>query len=58
MWVRIVVAALLAWNAGGPASAQPSGAPTGTPAPSRPGADVIPLSLHEAIALGIDLQRR
>jgi outer membrane protein len=65
MWVRIVVAALLAWSSGGPASAQPNGAATepsgAATAPGAPGAassgagsDVIALSLHEAIALGIE----
>jgi outer membrane protein TolC len=56
MWIRIMVAALFAWSSSGPASAQPSGTPTvtGAPAASQPGADVIPLSLHEAIALGIE----
>ncbi len=56
MWVRIVVAALLAWSSGGPARAQPTPTPPGTPgaATSAPGRDVLPLSLHQAIALGIE----
>jgi outer membrane protein TolC len=69
MWVRIVVVALLAWSAPGLASAEPepeaATAATGMPGPAStatgsgsppaaPGTDVLPLSLHEAIALGIE----
>ncbi|MEN8159890.1 MAG: hypothetical protein ABFS41_07455, partial [Myxococcota bacterium] len=59
MWVRIVVAALLAWGAPGLASAEPEPAPPPTTtgaagAAAGSGTDAIPLSLHEAIALGIE----
>jgi outer membrane protein TolC len=62
MRVRIVVAWMLLCGSAGPALAQPPepGAPApqtpaaSPPPPTAPPAEVVPLSLHEAIALGIE----